>query len=67
MNEAWLLWGMLFGAIGLGMLIYGRKQKAPVPFICGLSLMAFPYFVADTFYLILIGTLLILACYFIKI
>jgi hypothetical protein len=67
MNEAWLIWGTLFGAIGLGMLIYGRKQKAPVAFICGLSLIAFPYFVSETLYLILIGTLLILASYFIKI
>ena len=67
MNESWLLWGMLFGSIGLGILIYDRKHKAPVPFLCGLSLIVFPYLVSDTLYLILIGTLLILACYFIKI
>ena len=66
-NESWLLWGFLFGCVGLGLLIYGRKQRAVVPFVCGLTLMLLPYFVANTIYLVLIGALLILACYFIRI
>jgi hypothetical protein len=47
---------LLFGSIGLGFLIYGRRQQALMPFICGIGLIVFPYFVADTLWLLLIGT-----------
>ncbi len=67
MNESWLVWGMIFGAVGFGCFIYGRKQKSPVPFFCGLALMSLPYFVSSTTYLLLCGLALLLACYFIKI
>lgn len=56
MSESWLLWGLLFGSIGLGFLIYGRRQQALMPFISGIGLIVFPYFVADTLWLLLIGT-----------
>jgi hypothetical protein len=39
MNETNLLWGLLFGSVGLGFFVYGRRQKAVVPFLCGLGLM----------------------------
>jgi len=42
-----LLWGLLFGSIGLGYFIYGKKQRAVVPLVCGLALMLFPYFVSN--------------------
>ena len=67
MNEAWLLWGVLFGGIGLGMLVYGKKQGRTVPFICGIGLMAAPYFVSSTIALVLIGGLLLAACYVIRV
>jgi len=59
MNEAWLLWGLLFGSIGLGYVIYGRKQKNNVAFLSGLALIAFPYFVSGTLALVGVGILLI--------
>ena len=61
-----LLWGMLFGSIGLGFLIYGRKQRAVVPLVCGLALMIFPYFVPNTILLIAIGIALIVIPYFVR-
>ena len=66
MNESWLLWGLLFGSIGFGFFMYGRKQKAPVPFICGLALMFFPYFVSNTILLVAIGVALIVIPYFVR-
>ncbi len=36
---------MFFGAIGIGYLIYGRKQRKPMAFVSGLALMGVPYFV----------------------
>jgi hypothetical protein len=64
--QAWLLWGLLFGSIGLGFAMYGRKQKAPVPLVCGLALMVFPYFVSNTLLLIGIGIALCAIPYFLR-
>lgn len=66
MNESWLLWGLLFGSIGLGFFVYGRKQKAVVPLVCGLVLMFFPYFVSSTMLLVAVGVVLILIPYFVR-
>jgi len=66
LDTASLLWGLLFGSIGLGFLIYGRKQKAVVPLVCGLALMIFPYFVSNPILLIAIGIGLIAIPYFLR-
>ena len=66
MNESWLLWGLLFGSMGLGFFVYGKKQKAVVPMVCGLALMIFPYFISNTIVLIAIGTMLIAVPYFVR-
>jgi hypothetical protein len=66
MDTSSLLWGLLFGSIGLGFLIYGRKQRAVVPLVCGLALMIFPYFVPNTILLIAIGIALIVIPYFVR-
>ena len=63
---ALLLWGLLFGSIGLGFFIYGRKQRAVVPLICGLALMVFPYFLSNTMLLVGIGAVLIATPYFLR-
>jgi hypothetical protein len=60
------LWGLLFGSIGLGFFMYGRKQRAVVPLVCGLGLMVFPYFVTNTVLLVLIGVALMTIPYFLK-
>ena len=61
-----LLWGLLFGSIGLGYFIYGRKQSAPVPLVCGLALMMFPYFVSNVPVMVGIGIALIAIPYFLR-
>jgi hypothetical protein len=61
-----LLWGLLFGSIGLGFFIYGKKQKKPVPLVCGLVLMIFPYFVSNTFLLVALGVVLVAVPYFFR-
>jgi hypothetical protein len=49
---------LLFGSIGLGYFIYGKKQKAVVPLVCGIALMVFPYFVSNAPLLVGIGIVL---------
>ena len=67
MSESWLLWGLLFGSFGLGFFVYGKRQKAVVPLVCGLTLMIFPYFVSNTILLVAIGVALIALPYFVRI
>jgi hypothetical protein len=57
---------LLFGSIGLGFFIYGKKQKAVVPLVCGLALMVFPYFVSNVILLVGIGILLLAVPYFLR-
>ena len=44
-----LIWGVLFGAIGLGYFTYGKKQKAVVPLFVGMALFIFPYFISNIY------------------
>jgi hypothetical protein len=57
---------LLFGSIGLGFFIYGTKQKAVVPLVCGVALMVFPYFVSNAILLVGIGALLVAIPYFLR-
>ena len=67
MNTSSLLWGLLFGSVGFGFFLYGRKQKAAAPLLCGLALMVFPYFVSDTVVLVATGGALIALPYFLRV
>ena len=66
-DTATLVWGMLFGAIGLGFFIYGKKQKAVVPLITGIALFVFPYFISNVYLLVGAGALLVVLPYFVRI
>lgn len=66
-SEASIIWSLIFGSIGVGFFLYGRKQKAVVPLICGLVLIVFPYFVSNTVLLVVIGLALMAIPYFVRI
>jgi hypothetical protein len=66
LSTASLLWGLLFGSIGLGFFVYGKRQRAVVPMLCGVALMIFPYFVSGIIVTIVIGTVLIAIPYFLR-
>ncbi len=57
-SGATLLWGVLFGSIGMGYFVYGKKQGRVMPLLSGVALMIFPYFVSNTVVMVLIGILL---------
>ena len=50
-----LIWGIMFGAIGLGFFTYGRRQKAVVPLLAGIALFIFPYFISNVYMLVIAG------------
>ena len=62
-----LLWGLLFGSIGFGFFIYGKRQRAVVPLCTGIALCIFPYFVTNVYLLVLTGAALMAIPYFIRI
>jgi hypothetical protein len=67
MTPATMAWGLLFGAIGMGFMIYGKRQRALVPLVCGLGLMLFPYFVSSAWGTVLVGLVLMAIPYFVRI
>jgi hypothetical protein len=66
MDPSTLLWGILFGSIGLGFFAYGKKQKVLVPTLSGLGLMIFPYFVSNPYLMALFGIVLVALPFVIK-
>jgi hypothetical protein len=58
-TPATLLWGMLFGAIGVGFFIYGKRQARIMPLMCGIALMVFPWFVSGALPTFVIGLALV--------
>jgi len=66
-SSAQLIWGMVFGAIGLGFFLYGKRQKAAVPLMTGIALFIFPYFISNVFLLVIVGSVLVALPYFVRI
>lgn len=50
-----LFGSILFGAIGLGGVSFGRKSGLLSPIFFGIALMAYPYFIAQTWLMYVIG------------
>ncbi len=55
MNTTTLFLGLLFGSIGMGYLIYGRKQKHGIALLSGVALCVLPYLVSDIWFITLLG------------
>ncbi len=62
-----LLWGVVFGSVGFSFFLYGKKQQAVVPLVCGVGLMIIPYFISNLFLLVVIGVAFIALPYFLRI
>ncbi len=54
-----LLWGLLFGAIGTGYFVYGKKQRELVALLCGLGLIVLPWILSGSWGLALAGAALV--------
>jgi hypothetical protein len=63
---ATLLWGVVFGAIGSGYFLYGKRQAALVPLACGLLLMVFPYFISNAWATVGVGAALMAIPWFMR-
>lgn len=47
-------------------MIYGRKQRALVPMVCGLCLLVVPYFFSSALLLFLVGSAFVTIPYFVR-
>jgi hypothetical protein len=65
-SPATLLWGMLFGAIGVGYFVYGKRQAMIVPLVCGIALMVYPWFVSGSLLTVIVGAVLMAIPYFVR-
>jgi hypothetical protein len=61
-----LLLGVLFGSIGMGYLVYGKKQRKGMALFSGIALCVFPYCVSNIFLFVLIGLALMALPFFIR-
>jgi len=66
MSESTLIWGLLFGTIGVAFALYGKQQRAAVPLLCGIALMVYPYFVPNVIALVGVGVVLMVIPYFFR-
>ena len=68
MNDpsALLFTGLLFSSIGMGYLVYGKRQKHKIAFYTGIGLIVYPYFVSSVPVLIALGIGLMLVPRFVN-
>jgi len=66
LSTSLLLWGVLFGAVGLGYFVYGRRQQSFVPLLCGVALMVLPYFTSNILLLVIVGVAIAAIPYFVR-
>ncbi|MCP5180923.1 MAG: hypothetical protein H6993_05365 [Pseudomonadales bacterium] len=62
-----LILGLVFGSIGMGYFLYGKRSEQPAYRWTGVALMIFPYFFENTAVLIALGIGLLVAPRFIDI
>ena len=53
-----LVFGIIFGAIGSGYLVYGRRQTSTSFLICGFLLAIAPYFFDSAIWILLSGVII---------
>jgi len=65
-NAHSLVASLLWGAIGLGLLVYGKRQQATVPLFGGLLLIGISYFLESALHMSLAGAALLLAIWWLQ-
>lgn len=54
-----LMASLVFGMIGLGMFMYGKRAGSFVPLAAGLLLMVVPYFIPNLLAMVIVSTVLV--------
>ena len=54
MDSSSLMASLVFGMIGMGMFMYGKKAGRPIPLAAGAGLMVIPYFITHLVIMIIV-------------
>ncbi|MDB6137173.1 MAG: hypothetical protein JWO94_245 [Verrucomicrobiaceae bacterium] len=57
---------VVFGVIGTGYFVYGKKNARLVPLLAGMALCVFPYFISDTMAILAVGLGLTIGPWFLR-
>jgi len=61
LDEHFLFASLLWGSVGAGYLLYGRKQRSMVPFVGGAAMIAVSFWISSWVWMSLVCVLLIVA------
>ena len=60
MDTTVLIPSFLFGVVGMGFFMYGKKAGRMIPLAAGLGLMGLPYFIPNVIVMCIVCTLLMI-------
>jgi hypothetical protein len=64
-NSNTLFASLIWGSVGMGMIIYGKRQRAMIPMGGGLALLAISYF-ATALWMTVLGIILVAAVFYFR-
>lgn len=65
-NTHTLVASLIWGAIGMGLFVYGKRQQAMTPLFGGVLLIGISYFIGSALYMSLAGTALLAVTYWLQ-
>jgi hypothetical protein len=65
-RPAALFASLIFGIVGIAAFRYGKKSALIIPMVLGIALMAYPYFVPETWMIYAIGCALTFAVWYFR-
>jgi hypothetical protein len=66
MDTTNLMLSLLFGCVGMGFLMYGKKAGHLAPMGAGVALMVCPYFISNVIVLLIVCLILTAAPFFVR-
>ncbi|MBU0910887.1 MAG: hypothetical protein KKA54_09265 [Proteobacteria bacterium] len=66
MDTTLIFTGLIFGSLGMGYIVYGRKQANMMALLAGVGLCVFPYFTNSVWMSIAIGLGLVILPFVIR-
>ncbi len=65
-NSSSLFASLIWGSVGLGFAIYGKRQRAAVPLVGGVLLMGISYAISSALYMSLAGAVLVAGIFWLR-
>lgn len=66
MDSTTLFAGLILGSLGMGYIVYGRRQRNPIALVSGVALCGMPYLISNMLLLVLVSIVFIALPFIIK-